>query len=87
MERKPPKFKRCARPKFQGFSEHPLGVGYLIATALLHRNPEFNGEASEAVGVPTPIAGAGLPGVGTVLLLGGFVWWRRERSAAATLAA
>jgi hypothetical protein len=35
------------------------------------------------VGVPTPIAGAGLPGMITVLAGAGFFWWRRKRNAAA----
>jgi hypothetical protein len=61
----------------------PLGDGSPGYTSF-DCNPNCNyarlivsGEAVSVV--PTPIAGAGLPGVGTVLALGGFVWWRRKQ--------
>jgi hypothetical protein len=37
------------------------------------------------VGVPTPVAGAGLPGMATILAGVGFVWWRRKRKDAAAI--
>jgi hypothetical protein len=71
---------------FTGLSTAYVGSGDLLWSILgSPSNSITNFEVAQFQGaVPAPIAGAGLPGMVTVLIGGGLVaWWRRKRTAQA----
>ena len=72
---------------FYSVSADSMGGMVGVASSALQSQIEIATIASPVVGVPAPIAGAGLPGMATVLAGVGLVWWRRKRNAAAAFTA